>query len=151
MKIWKDRTDTFKKLPTFLDGEYFFRTPTKGNKNKAWTIQVHGPSTIYVVTKGEAVKSKLVGKRSLTESGNPRKDKGDDSSGEKKDESTNGWLKQEGSVVTSSNVGLVKILAKNFEGESINRITLQPIKSDDDWKIIFMTSKIFRILVLYIH
>ena len=51
VKIWKDRTDTFKELPSFLDGKYFFRTPTKGNKGKTWTIQVHGPSKIYLIDK----------------------------------------------------------------------------------------------------
>ena len=67
MQIWKDRTDTFKQLPPFLDGQYFFRTPTKGNKNNAWTIQVNGPSTIYVVTKEE--KTKSVGKRATNGNG----------------------------------------------------------------------------------
>ena len=51
VKIWKDRPDTFKELPSFLDGKYFFRTPTKGNKGKTWTIQVHGPSKIYLIEK----------------------------------------------------------------------------------------------------
>ena len=51
VKIWKDRADTFKKLPSFLDGKYFFRTPTKGNKGNTWTIQVHGPSKIYLIEK----------------------------------------------------------------------------------------------------
>ena len=171
VKIWKDRTDTFKKLPTFLDGQYFFRTPTKGNTNKAWSIQVHGPSTIYVVTKGE--KSKSVGKRAANGNGNskkedltnksnkrqqngedgknnagkhPSKDDSDTSSGKKKDEAAEGWFEQEGSVVTSADVSLAKILGKNFEGKGINQIKLQPIKTDDDWKIVFTTGKIFSTL-----
>ena len=171
VKIWKDRADTFKKLPSFLDGQYFFRTPTKGNMNKAWSIQVHGPSTIYVVTKGE--KSKSVGKRAANGNGNskkedltnksnkrqqngedgknnagkhPSKDDSDTSSGKKKDEAADGWFKQEGSVVTSADVSLAKVLGKNFEGKGINRIKLQPIKSDDDWKIVFITGKTFSAL-----
>ena len=171
VQIWKDRTDTFKQLPPFLDGQYFFRTPTKGNTNKAWSIQVYGPSTIYVVSKGE--KSKSVGKRAVNGNGNSRKEdptkkpnkgqkNGEDgknnagkhpskddsgtSSGTKKDEAANGWFEQEGSVVASTDVSLAKILGKNFEGKSINRIKLQPIKSDDDWKIVFITGKIFSTL-----
>ena len=107
VKIWKDRTDTFKKLPSFLDGKYFFRTPTKGNKGKTWTIQVHGPSKIYLIEKTD----KNVGK---------------------------GWLKIEGSVVTSSD-GFTNIWAKSFEGKGINRTVLQPIISDDIRRIIFIT------------
>ena len=170
MQIWKDRTDTFKQLPPFLDGQYFFRTPSKGNKNNTWTIQVNGPSTIYVVTKEEETKS--VRKRATSENGNsrkedpantakkgqqngedgknnagkhPSKDDSDTSSGKKKDEAADGWFEQEGSVVTSADVSLAKILGKNFEGKGINRITLQPIKSDEDWKIIFMTGNIFHV------
>ena len=168
MQIWMDRTDTFKQLPTFLDGQYFFRTPTKGNKNNAWTIQVKGPSTIYVVTKEE--KTKSVGKRATNGNGivdglentanngqqngedgknnggkHPGKDNDSASNSKKKDESANGWYEQESSVVTSIDVSLAKILGKNFEGKGINRITLQPIKSDEDWKIIFMTGNIFHV------
>ena len=170
VQIWKDRTDTFKQLPPFLDGQYFFRTPTKGNKNNAWTIQVNGPSTIYVVTKEE--KTKSVGKRATSENGNSRKEdpantankgqeNGEDgqndggkhpgkdndsaSSSKEKDEAANGWYEQEGSVVTSTDVSLAKILGKTFEGKGISRITLQPIKSDEDWKIIFMTGNIFYV------
>ena len=65
VKIWKDRTDTFKKLPSFLDGKYFFRTPTKGNKGKTWTIQVYGPSKIYLIEKTD----KSVGKDWLKKEG----------------------------------------------------------------------------------
>ena len=170
VKIWTDRTDTFKKLPTFLDGQYLFRTPTKGNKNKVWSIQVNRPSTVYVVTKGE--KSESVGKRAVNGNGNSRKEdpantankgqqNGEDgknnggkhpgkdndsaSSSKKKDEAANGWYEQESSVVTSTDVSLAKILGKNFEGKGINRITLQPIKSDEDWKIIFMIGNIFHV------
>ena len=168
VQIWKDRTDTFKQLPPFLDGQYFFRTPTKGNKNNAWTIQVNGPSTIYVVTKEE--KTKSVGKRAVNGNGNsrkedpantankgqqngedgknnagkhPSKDTSDDQRDKKKDEAANGWYEQEGSVVTSTNVSLTNILGKNLEGKSI--ITLQPIKSDDDWKIIFITGNTLHV------
>ena len=168
VQIWKDRTDTFKQLPPFLDGQYFFRTPTKGNKNNSWTIQVNGPSTIYVVTKEE--KTKSVGKRATNGNGivdglentankgqqngedgknnggkHPGKDNDSASSSKKKDEAANGWYEQESSVVTSTDVSLAKILGKNFEGKGINRITLQPIKSDEDWKIIFMTGNIFHV------
>ena len=110
VKIWKDRADTFKKLPSFLDGKYFFRTPTKGNKGKTWTIQVHGPSKIYLIEKTD----KNVGK---------------------------GWLKTEGSVVTSSD-NFTNIWVKNFEGKGINRTVLQPIISDDFRRIIFITGNI---------
>ena len=65
VKIWKDRADTFKKLPSFLDGKYFFRTPTKGNKGQTWTIQVHGPSKIYLIEKTD----KSVGKDWLKKEG----------------------------------------------------------------------------------
>ena len=161
VKIWKDSTETFKMLPTFLTGQYFFQTPTKGNKNKVWSIQVHGPSTVYVVTKGENVKSKPKGKRAVDTANSENKgqqngvvgkndagkhpDKEDSgaSSEEKKDETTNGWFKQEGSVVTSSNVSFTTILGKNLEGKSI--ITLHPIKSDDDWKIIFITGNTIHV------
>ena len=166
VKIWKDRTETFKMLPTFLSGQYFFQTPTKGNKNKAWSIHVHGPSTFYVVTKGENVKSKPKGKRAAdpANSENNRQQNGVDgkndagkhpntensgaSSEEKTDETTNGWFKQEGSVVTSSDVSFSTILGKNLEGKNINRITLQPIKSDEDWRIIFITG-ITRYLIFF--
>ena len=166
VKIWKDRTDTFKQLPPFLDGQYFFRTPTKGNKNNAWTIQVNGPSTIYVVTKEE--KTKSVGKRATNGNGivdglentankgqqngedgknnsgkHPGKDNDSASSSKKKDEAANGWYEQEGSVVTGTDVSLNKILGKNLEGQSI--ITLHPIKSDDDWKIIFITGNTIHV------
>ena len=75
----------------------------------------------------------------------PGKDNDSASSSKKKDEAANGWYEQEGSVVTSTDVSLAKILGKNFEGKGINRITLQPIKSDEDWKIIFMTGNIFHV------
>ena len=167
VKIWKDRTETFKMLPTFLTGQYFFQTPTKGNKNKAWSIQFHGPSTVYVVTKGEKAKSKPIGKREVdpSKSENKRQQNGVDgkndagkhpdteksgaSSEEKKSETTNGWFKQEGSVVTSSNVSFTIILGKNLEGKGINRIKLQPIKSDEDWRIIFITG-ITRYLIVFV-
>ena len=140
VKIWTDTTETFKKLPVFLNGQYFFRTPTKGNKNKSWTIQVHGPSTIYVATKG---KTKPIGKRSV----DPTIGQQNGVDGEKKNEITNGWFKQEGSVVTSSNVDFANILGKNLESKNINRITLQPIKSDEDRKIIFISGNNRYILV----
>ena len=114
VKIWKDRADTFKKLPSFLDGKYFFRTPTKGNKGKIWTIQVHGPSKIYLIEKID----KNVGK---------------------------GWLKMEGSVVTSSD-SFTNIWVKNLEGKGINRTVLQPIVSDDIRRIIFITGNIERVI-----
>ena len=110
VKIWKDRADTFKKLPSFLDGKYFFRTPTKGNKGKTWTIQVHGPSKIYLIEKTD----KNVGK---------------------------GWLKTEGSLVTSSE-SFTNIWVNNLEGKGMNRTVLQPIISDDIRRIIFITGNI---------
>ena len=116
VKIWKDRADTFKKLPSFLDGKYFFRTQTKGNKGQTWTIHVYGPSKIYLIEK-----TKNLGK---------------------------GWIKKEGSLVTSSD-SFTKIWVKDLEDKGINRIVLQPITSDDIRRIIFITGNRGCLIEIY--
>ena len=48
MKVWIDKDEKFTSLPSFLNEAYFFQSTFEGNKS--WTLNVYGPSAIYIAT-----------------------------------------------------------------------------------------------------
>ena len=120
VKVWKDKKDTFKRLPQFLTKSYHFQTPTRSVKDSEWGIDVHGPSTIYLV------QMDLAGANELTKKS---------------------WAKQIGEVIVSC-CKLKNVWKKRLIKEGSNTIVLPKIDTKDTTRIIFIKGIQFQHLIL---
>ena len=60
MNIWKDRNDKIESVPSNIKNLHFFQIPSKGHKDKAYSIKVLNKTTIYLGI------SKSAGKKNAT-------------------------------------------------------------------------------------
>ena len=109
-KVWNDKEDKIEKIPQFLVHSYHIQHPRKDAIDSEWSVEAHGPSTIYLA---EA---------------NTR---------DERDMIQNGWKKEAGEVIISC-CKLNQIWKKRLTGENLNTVNLPKIGPKEASRIIFI-------------
>ena len=109
-KIWMDVDDVIKKLPPHLENSYILHYPKKDSLKFKWSIEVYGPSTIYLVCLNTNKANDFI---------------------------KNGWKKEAGEVTTSC-CKLNQIWRKHLTNDKSNKINLPKTELSQASKIIFI-------------
>ena len=109
-KIWMDVDDVVKKLPPHLENSYILHYSKKDSLKFKWSIEVYGPSTIYLVCLKTNQTNDFI---------------------------KNGWKKESGEVTTSC-CKLNQIWKKYLTNDKSNKINLPKTELSIASKIIFI-------------
>ena len=109
-KIWNDRDDKIEKIPRFLEHSYHIQHPKKDAINSDWSVEVHGPSTIYLAETNTKHETDMI-KR--------------------------GWKKEADEVIISC-CKLGQIWKKRMKNQNLNTVNLPKMGPEEAPRIVFI-------------